>query len=103
MTDGGLDYDKASFVISSGPRQAVIEQLSQRPQTPSEIEAVTENEIAHVSRALRELRDEGLVELLVSEDVRKGRIYGLTDAGEAVGEYVDERTEVLADGGETDD
>jgi len=99
MTDGGLDYDDVSYVISSGYRQSVIEELHNRPQTPSEIDARTVHDISNVSRALKELTDRGLTELLVSEDRRKGRIYGLTGNGEAVAEYVAERGEVMTDGG----
>jgi len=41
-------------------------------------------EMTPVSRALKQLREEGLAELAVSESRRKGRIYRLTETGEQV-------------------
>lgn len=87
-----IDYDSVSFVISSSYRETVVEALSEQSQTPSEINQRNgEPGIAHVSRALNELREKKLVELLVSEDTKKGRIYGLTEDGEAVAEEVKSR------------
>jgi len=54
------------------------------PATPSQIATDTDLPIAHVSRALQKLRDHDLVDLLVSEDRRKGRVYGLTEKGEDI-------------------
>jgi predicted transcriptional regulator len=87
-----LDYDSLSFVISSNYRKTVIEALSKQSQTPSEINSCSgEPGIAHVSRALQELREKQIVNLLVSEDTQKGRIYGLTEEGAAVAEELKER------------
>ncbi|WP_254270987.1 winged helix-turn-helix domain-containing protein [Haloarcula marina] len=74
-------WDKVSYVISSRYRIATLQRLSEGPATPSLIADETDLSIAHVSRALQELRDNDLVRLLVSEDRRKGRVYGITDAG----------------------
>jgi len=88
-TDGQADdlstdqYDAVGEVVASTYRQTALEELADAPATPSTLETRTGHGIAHISRALQQLRDLGLVELLVSEDRRKGRIYGLTDAGEA--------------------
>ena len=79
-------WNAISFVISSDYRVLVIEQLANGPEIPSQIDA-DEHEhvlIEHVSRALRELREQGLVELLVPEHQQKRRRYGLTDRGERV-------------------
>lgn len=84
------EYDRASFVIASKYREVVIDELSTGAATPSAIAERNGQGIAHISRALQELRDEGVVELLVSEDRTKGRIYGLTDEG-------DEITDLVAD------
>ena len=45
--------------------------------------------VAHISRALQRLRERSLVELLVSEDRKKGRVYGLTERGSAVWETIE--------------
>jgi DNA-binding MarR family transcriptional regulator len=51
--------------------------------TPSTIAEATGLKMAHSSRSLKQLRERGMVELLVSESVFKGRVYGLTDTGKA--------------------
>lgn len=78
------EWDEIGYIISSKYRVTVLRELADGPATPSRIAADSNISIAHVSRALQELRDRGLVELLVPEDRRKGRIYGITDAGQAV-------------------
>lgn len=80
------DWDAISYITSSSYRQIVMEVLREAPAQPSVIckRADSEPGIAHVSRALQGLRERGLVDLLVSEDCEKGRIYGLTESGEDV-------------------
>lgn len=85
MTD---EWDAVSYVISSQYRVAALERLQTGPATPSLIASDTDLSIAHVSRALQELQKEGLVTLLVSEDRRKGRVYGVTEQGETVIETI---------------
>ncbi|MBX0323172.1 winged helix-turn-helix domain-containing protein [Halomicroarcula sp. F13] len=74
-------WDEVSYVISSRYRVETLRRLAEGPATPSLIADETDLSIAHVSRALQELRDADLVTLLVSEDRRKGRVYGITDPG----------------------
>ena len=80
------DWDMISFVIRSQYRVAVLERLAEGPATPSRIAADKDIAIAHVSRALGGLREgeRDMVELLVSEEQKKGRVYGITDRGERV-------------------
>ena len=85
MTD---EWDKVSYVISSRYRVATLDRLQVGPATPSRIATDTDLTIAHVSRALQELQEEGLVTLLVSEDRRKGRVYGMTEQGDTVIETI---------------
>lgn len=97
------DWDGVSFIISSGYRKAVIKQLAVGPATPSQIADNAGISISHVSRALGRLRERSSVELLVSEDRRKGRVYGITDQGadqwEMVKELDGDEKEVMTDGG----
>lgn len=74
-------WEEIGYVISSQYRVAVLRRLADGPATPSQIAEDTELSISHISRALHGLRDRDLVELLVPEERKKGRIYGLTDAG----------------------
>lgn len=76
-----VDWDDISFVLSSTYRKAVLKQLTVAPATPSQIANRRDISISHVSRALGGLQEREIVELLVSEDRRKGRFYGVTDRG----------------------
>lgn len=78
------DWDKVSYVISSTYRLQVLQRLADSPATPSQIATDTDCPIAHVSRALSGLRERDLVDLLVSEDRQKGRVYGITDRGRKI-------------------
>jgi DNA-binding MarR family transcriptional regulator len=80
-----VDYNELSYVLSSSYREITIKALASHPSTPSKIASETDNEISHISRALQELREQDLVELLVDEARKKGRLYGLTEQGEELG------------------
>jgi len=79
MTD---DWDEIGFIISSKYRVRVLKRLVEGPATPSKISEDEDISIASVSHALKQLRERDLVELLVDEDRRKGRVYGITERGE---------------------
>jgi len=83
------DWDAISYVISSRYRVVAMERLYEGPATPSQIASDADVGIAHVSRALQELRDRGLVTLLVSDERKKGRVYGLTEGGSEVWETIE--------------
>jgi len=83
------DWDDVSFVISSRYRVAVLKRLADGPSTPSQIASDEDVGIAHVSRALQRLRERELVDLLVSDDRKKGRVYGLTDQGDTVWQKIE--------------
>lgn len=85
MTD---EWDEIGFVISSRYRVAVLRRLAEGPATPSQLASDSGLAIAHISRALRGLRERDLVELLVPEDRKKGRVYGVTERGEEVWEQI---------------
>lgn len=84
------DWDLIGFVISSQYRELVIDELSTHPSTPSQIAERTDASIASISHALSQLRERDCVELLVDEERRKGRVYGLTETGEDVWEHLQE-------------
>lgn len=75
------DWDVVGYVISSNHRTAVLGRLADGPATPTRIGDDVGLSVTHVSRALRALRERDLVELLVPEDRRKGRVYGITTRG----------------------
>lgn len=78
------DWDEVGYVISSTYRVTVLNRLAESPAPTSKIAADTDCANSHVSRALNDLRDRGLVDLLVPESRKKGRIYGITDHGRKV-------------------
>lgn len=82
-------WDDIGFVISSQYRLAVLQRLAAGPATPSQIANESGLAISHISRALGKLRDRTMVELLVSEDQKKGRIYGITERGAQVWEKIE--------------
>jgi DNA-binding transcriptional ArsR family regulator len=85
------EWDQVSYVISSRYRVETLERLAEGPATPSLISDDNDVSITHVSRALQELRDAGIVDLLVSEDRKKGRVYGITELGLSVWETIEEK------------
>jgi DNA-binding transcriptional ArsR family regulator len=78
------EWDLIGYVISSQYRVAVLSRLADSPATPSRIAEDTDIAVTHVSRALGGFRDRGLVELLVPEERKKGRVYGITERGREI-------------------
>jgi predicted transcriptional regulator len=68
-----------SFVSRSQVRSRVLEDVLRGPKTPSELASIENRHVSHISRALSELRAQGLVEPISSE--RKQRYYRATDLG----------------------
>lgn len=83
------DWEVVGYVISSTYRVKVLQRLIDSPAPPSTIAEDTDCAISHISRALQGLRDRGLVNLLVPESRKKGRIYGITDEGRTIWELIE--------------
>ena len=83
------DWELIGYVISSRYRIKVLQRLTDSPAPPGKIAEDTDCAVSHVSRALQELRDRGLVDLLVPESRQKGRIYGITEEGERIWETIE--------------
>ena len=105
LTDGGHDvrtgpeprpgddaagWDAVGFVSASSYRLSVLAVLVEGPETPSQIADAVGIDITKVSRALSDLREHDLAELLVPEERRKGRYYGITSKGETVAAKLDD-------------
>jgi len=84
------DWMLIGYITASDYRSRVLDALNESPATPTTIGDRTGLELTHVSRTLSELRERDIVELLVPEDTHKGRIYGLTDTGEAAADRAQE-------------
>jgi len=83
------DWEVIGYVVSSTYRVKVLQRLADSPAPPSTIADETDCAISHVSRALQDLRERGLVDLLVPESRKKGRIYGITDDGREIWETIE--------------
>ncbi|ADC64367.1 transcriptional regulator, MarR family [Ferroglobus placidus DSM 10642] len=77
-----MDWSKYSFVVRSKNRKLVLLHLD-KPKTPAQIAGELKLSLPHVSRAIRELEREGLVECLTPNE-KVGRIYKRTELGEEV-------------------
>lgn len=82
-------WDDAGYVLASKYRTAAMLELQSGPATPSQVAREREAHGTHIAAAMRDLRDDGLVELRVSEDRHKHKIQALTDHGEAVAEALE--------------
>ena len=78
-----MSWNDVGYVYASKYRKKVLESLSIRPKTPSTIAKEANIRITHVSRALNQLVNKGLVECLTPERFR-GKIYRLTPKGHEV-------------------
>lgn len=88
------EWDHYSYVVSSRYRVCVLNRLARGPATPSQIASDADVRITHISRSLQELRDRGLADLLVSDDRKKGRVYGLTEDGRSAAELIEQHHEL---------
>lgn len=82
-------WDTVSFVVASTYRTDTLKRLADGPGTPSQLATETGHSISHISRALSELREHDLIELLVSDDRRKGRVYGCTEQGSEIWDTIE--------------
>jgi len=82
------NWDTVGYVISSNYRTVVLARLAKGPATPTKIARDVDLPTTHVSRALQSLRDHDLVELLVPEERRKGRVYAITAEGTDVWDVI---------------
>lgn len=82
----------AGYIKGSKHRVAVIKRLAQSPAIPKEIKTDTNRPYSRVSDALDDLREQGVVELLVPDEQKKGRLYALTERGEEAWDYMVEHS-----------
>jgi DNA-binding HxlR family transcriptional regulator len=78
-----MAWQDYGYVVASKYRIKIIESLLAHPKTPKQISSEGDISMSHVSRALKELMLRELVSCVNPNDV-KGRVYALTDKGEAL-------------------
>ena len=84
---GQVDED-ASFIARSPNRTKVTRRLIKGNAMPTQIRADTGQEYSRITEATNSLRDRDLAELVVDEDTKRGRLYAITERGEAAWEYM---------------
>lgn len=85
------DRELLGFVVGSQYRVRALEVLSESDATPAGI-ANDDHQTSQISRALCQLRERDLVELLVPEERMKGRVYRITDRGERIYDHAGDVT-----------
>ena len=78
------------FVKGSVVRSRLLERLASRPHTPTELANMESKHISHVSRALTELREWGLV--YATESDSREHYYRITSQGYAIAVTISMRT-----------
>ena len=74
---------KLSYVNISSYRVKVVKSLQDDVKTPTKIAEDSGIKTNHISKVLKELKESGVAEC-INEEVRKGRLYRLTDLGDEI-------------------
>ncbi len=74
-------WDAIGKLRGSPLRKTVLLALKDKKLTPLELQKATDIKFSHISTKLTGLCSDGLVELLTSKKIRKGKIYGITNKG----------------------
>ena len=80
---------KLSYVNISSYRVKVVKSLQDDVKTPTKIAEDSGIKTNHISKVLKEFKESGVAEC-INPEVRKGRLYRLTDVGEEIVDKLDE-------------
>ena len=78
------------YVISSSYRERSLKVLSEGKMTPTMIARKANIKVNHISKVLRELKENNIAVCLNEKD-KKNRIYQLTKTGEEIAEFMNSR------------
>ncbi|MEA4957817.1 hypothetical protein SDC9_46156 [bioreactor metagenome] len=73
-------HNEISFIKAGKYRSLIISDINDKFKTPTEISKSLKIPMRETSRALKELKDHDILEVL-DETVKKGRLYKLTPKG----------------------
>lgn len=79
---------KYAYVSISSYRAKAVRSLKNEVKMPTEIARDTGIRKNHISKVLRELKDNGVAEC-INEEAKRGRLYRLTDVGEDIANFMD--------------
>ena len=75
------------YIKASSYRKKIIKSLQDKKLTPIELAKETDIPLSHISNTLAELLEKDLVVCLTPK-LRKGRLYGLTNEGKKLIDYL---------------
>lgn len=78
-----INWELKGYITASRYRVAIMQALSKEPKTPKTLEKELNIKFSHISRALKELSDKGVVECLTPA-LHKQKYYGLTRQGKDI-------------------
>ncbi len=78
-----MDWDVVSFVMSGELRFRILIELKNVQKTPSDLKETLKVPISHISKTLKELKDNEVVECLTPER-RKTKFYAITEKGTGI-------------------
>ena len=87
MCSNEIILEKIAFVIASNHRRNIILFLDDSLHTPEQIGDAINVRTNHISNLLAQLRKKDLV-YCATPQIRKGKLYALTDDGRQVLEYI---------------
>lgn len=79
---------KLAYVNISSYRSKTLKALKDEAKIPTHIAKDAGIRVNHISNVLNELKETGVVEC-INPELRKGRLYRLTDLGEEIVEHLD--------------
>ncbi|MDR3290956.1 MAG: transcriptional regulator [Methanobrevibacter sp.] len=83
LNEKNILIKKVALIKASKYRNSILFSIGHSIKTPSEISKEVNIRINHVSKVLKELKNENLVKCL-NEERTKGRLYKLTEEGEEI-------------------
>lgn len=75
-----MDEETLEYIKRSSYRYKVVKALGPKIKLPKEIADDSGIKLSHISNVLRNLKENGIIECL-NPNLRKGRLYRLTDKG----------------------
>ena len=88
--DENIDWDLYSKIIASNYRIKIFVLLSQKNLSPKQISSKTKIPISHVSRTLKELDELNLIKCLTSKEIKRGKIYSISEKGKIYANEINE-------------
>jgi predicted transcriptional regulator len=86
-----MDWNLVSFVTSGKLRFKILIELNKSEKIPSELSSIVAAPISHISRSLKELENEHLIQCLTQER-RKNKFYQITTLGKEILEFINKET-----------